>query len=188
MFEKCQTWLRGVLGKMFHKAEIKRALQVELAMSSSMEEAITLWLNMFCDAAPWLDRNTQSLGLPAAIAGELARLVTVELSSSIEGSPRADFLQESYAKLLDKLRVDVELALAAGGVVFKPRRSGDGLVVDCVPAWSFAPTAVDERGEISGAIFHEELQRGGRLYTRIEGHTREGDQLLAAASSCTHSV
>lgn len=176
MFRRFIAWIRGVLSKMLHINEAKRALNVDAAISSDMQNAIDLWASMFMDRAPWLDDTTQSLGLPAAIAGEIARLTTIELESAVTGSPRADYLQGEYAQVLANLRSNVETASAGGGLVFKPYVDGEHIVVDCVPAWRFFPTSFNSRGEVTGAVFVEQVVKGKTYYTRMEHHqlTDEG--------------
>ena len=161
---------------MLHINDAKRALKVDVAVSSEMQTAIDAWALMFQDKAAWLDDNTQSLGLPAAIAGEIARLTAVEMSSKVEGSPRADFLQGEYKRVLDNLRTNIEIAAAGGGIVFKPYVDGEHIAVDCVPAWRFLPTAFNSRGEVTGAVFVEQVTKGKTFYTRMEHHqlTDEG--------------
>ena len=175
VFQRFLTWVKGALAKMLHINDAKTALKVDVAVGTDMQTAIDTWAALFQDGAPWLDKNTQSLGLPAAVAGEIARLVTVELSSKVEGSPRADFLQEDYARVLEGLRANVEVAAAAGGLVFKPYVDSGRVVVDCVPAWRFLPTAFNSRGEVTGAVFVEQVTKGKTYYTRMEHH-----QLTAA--------
>lgn len=170
MLQRFITWIRGVLSKMFHINDAKRTLGAEIAVSSPMQSALDLWMKMFMDHAPWLDDTTKSLGLPAAIAGEFARLVLVEFDSQITGSARADWLNEEYKELRQQLRNAVELACAAGGVVFKPYPDGEHLALDCVPAWRFFPTAFNNRGEVTGAVFVERVTKGSTYYTRLEHH------------------
>ena len=155
---------------MLHINDAKAALKVDVAVSSEMQTAIDTWALMFQDKAGWLDDNTQSLGLPAAIAGEIARLAVVEMSSKVEGSPRADYLQAEYEQVLDALRTNTEIAAAGGGLVFKPYVDGTRIAVDCVPAWRFLPTAFNSQGEITGAVFVEQVTRGKTYYTRMERH------------------
>lgn len=176
MFRRFITWIRSVLSKMLHINEAKRALNVDLAISSDMQSAIDLWASMFMDRAPWLDDSTQSLGLPAAIVGEIARLTTIELESSVAGSPRADYLQSEYAKVLANLRINVEMASAGGGLVFKPYVDDGHIAVDCIPAWRFFPTSFNSRKEVTGAVFVEQVVKGKIYYTRMEHHqlTDEG--------------
>ncbi len=155
---------------MLHIGDTKRALKVDVAISSVMQAAIDLWCNMFQESAPWLGSQTQSLGLPAAIAGELARLTVVELESEIAGSARAEYLQEEYGRVLRELRKNVEFAAAVGGLAFKPYVDGSHIAVDCVPAWRFLPTAFNSLGEVTAAVFVEQITRGRVYYTRMEQH------------------
>lgn len=155
---------------MLNISEAKRVLKVDVAVSTEMQTAIDTWALMFQDRAGWLDDNTQSLGLPAAIAGEIARLVVVEMSSKVEGSPRADFLQGEYERVLDHLRTNTEIAAAGGGLAFKLYVDGDRIAVDCVPAWRFLPTAFNSLGEVTGAVFVEQVTCGKVYYTRMEQH------------------
>jgi len=155
---------------MLHINDAKRVLKVDVAVSSEMQTAIDAWALMFQDKAEWLDDNTQSLGLPAAIAGEIARLTTVEMSSKVEGSPRADFLQGEYERVLASIRTNAEIAAAGGGIVFKPYVDGGRIAVDCVPAWRFLPTSFNSLGEVTGAVFVEQVTKGKTYYTRMEHH------------------
>lgn len=164
------SWVKGVIFKLVHIAAAKSALKVDVAISSDMQTAIDLWTDMFRDNASWLDTNTQSLGLPAAIAGEIARLATTEMESTIEGSPRADFLNAEYQQVLDSMRVNVEIAAACGGVAFKPYLDDGHIAIDVVPAWRFLPTAFNSRGEVTGAVFVEQVTKGKTYYTRMEAH------------------
>lgn len=175
MFHKIIELVRSVFAKMLHIDDTKRALSVDVAISAEMQNAIDLWAQMFMDRPPWLNDTTQSLGLPAAIAGEIARLVTVELESSVTGSARADFLQGEFQRTLDNLHKSVELASASGGLVFKPYVDGGRILVDCVPAWRFFPTAFNAMGEVTGAVFAERATRGKVFYTRMEHHQLSDD-------------
>ena len=161
---------------MFHIGDAKRALKVDAVISGEMQRAIELWENMFLGKAPWLNDTTKSLGLPAAIVSEVARLTTFEMESEVTGSQRADWLQGEYQRVLDDLSNIVESACAGGSVVLKPYRDGDRIVVDVVDAWRFVPTSFNSRGEITGAVFAEPVAKGKVFYTRLEHHmiTDEG--------------
>lgn len=154
----------------FHRDAIKRAMGAEVAVSAEMQEAIILWQKLFCNQPPWLDQNTETLGLPAAVASEIARLVTVEFHSEISGSRRAELLQESYELVLSKLREQTEFAAALGGLAFKPYVDGNRIAIDFVHADRFIPTAYNSRGEITGAVFVERVKKGRAWYTRLESH------------------
>ena len=75
---------------MFGPKTIEQAIKVSPAITSKMSDAITLWSNMYEDNPPWLKKPTKnsptrvvSLGLPALIASEKARLATLEMESEI---------------------------------------------------------------------------------------------------------
>lgn len=157
---------------MFFRAgsAVKNAVGVDIAVSDEMQNAIELWQKMFQNKAPWIDDNTQSMGLASAIAGEKARLTLVEFKSEITGSTRAEFLQENYNYVLEKLREQTEFATAMGGIVFKPYVEGGKIAIDFVHAGKFIPTAYNSRQEVTGAVFVERVKKGKIWYTRLEYH------------------
>lgn len=160
---------------MLNKSDLKRALSKDVAVSSKMEAAISLWSAMYEDTPPWLGKEESSLNLPSAIASEHARLTTIEFESEITGSTRADYLNEQYKKVKQALRTNVEFACAKGGLVFKPYINGDKISVDFVHADRFFPTAFDSAGNITGSIFIEQKTVGRTIYTRLEYHSLEND-------------
>ena len=128
-----RKWINSVKYTILPVATIQEALGAELAVSTDMANAIDLWDDMFRDEAPWLfdpRRPSESLGLPAAIASEMARLVTIEMESEVTGSPRADYLNAQYQPVLDRLRQSIEFGIAKGGLIFKPYIDGGNIVVD----------------------------------------------------------
>lgn len=148
-----------------------------------MEQAVALWSSLYSGGAPWLGGQVQSLGLPAAIASELARMVTIEMESRItpgRGNPaRAEFLNRQYQPVLDRLRGAVEFACAKGGLILKPFIDGGRIAVDLIQADCFHPIAFDGsgRGEITAAAFSERKTAGRRTFTRLEIHRMEEDGL-----------
>lgn len=161
--------LKRVKG-LFGKNDVKRAFGVEPAVTGNMTEQVGLWCAMYENSAPWLGGRTKSLNLPAAVASELARLVTLELKTKVAGSARADFLHAQYAPVADGLRRWVELGCAKGGLVMKPYVANGKIAVDYVQADCFVPTAFDSSGNITGAVFADQIKRGGRIFTRLEYH------------------
>ena len=137
-----KKWLKSVKYMAVPVTTIQEAIGTNLAISADMANAIALWDDMFRDEAPWLfdtHRPAESLGLPAAIAGELARLTTIEMESEISGSPRAEYLNAQYQPVLDSLRKNVELGAAKGGLIFKPYVDGDRIAVDFTQLHLTAP-------------------------------------------------
>lgn len=164
---------------MFPKNTISNAMDVEIAVSDEMSNAISNWSSLYELRCPWLNYGEYakadeplcfSLGLPVTIAREMARLVTVELESEVTNN---DFLNEQYKRVLKQLRNQTEFATAKGGVVFKPYVDDDKIVVDYVQADNFYPIAYNNTGDITSAVFVEQKQEGSKLYTRLEVHEWE---------------
>jgi len=151
---------------------LQEAMEIELSISESMVKAQTLWANMYVNKASWLvEDEVFSLNLPAAIAAEISRVVTVEMKVRIEGSLRADFISAQMKHVLNKLREHVELGSAKGGLIFKPFISGKNVAVDCVQADAFFPVKFDANGKSDeeGNIFEGYLITNRVFRTEEEG-------------------
>ncbi|WP_338631517.1 phage capsid protein [Clostridium baratii] len=155
---------------MFNRNIIAREFNIEIAINNEMAKAIDLWVNMYINKPPWIDNNTKSMGLPGAIANELARLVTVEFESEIKNN---DFLNKEYQKVIDSLRVNCEYACAKGGLVFKPYIKDRNIEIDIIQQDNFFPVSYNAHGDITSAIFLEIKIVGDKKYTRVEYHTFE---------------
>lgn len=170
MFEKFLNWIKGVI-KMFSKETIKSALDVNLAISQQMSDAISLFEKIYMNEAPWLkEGEIESLELGAAIANEFTRLTTLEMKTEITGSARAEFLNKQYNKLKDKLNENLEIGNAVGGLVFKPYVKDGKIYVDLVKGSCFYPTEFNSSGEIIAGIFVSQITKGEYTYTRLEYH------------------
>ena len=175
MLETIKKWIRMVKEKMLKKESVRQASGLNAAVSDEMAEAIRLWGQMYENNPPWKSETVSTANLPAAIAGEVARLVTLELKSAITGSARADFLNAAYQPLLRDIRRQSEYACAKGGLVFKPYVSDGRLAVDCIQADCFYPVSFDSAGNITGAVFLAQVERDDKYYTRLETHLLTGD-------------
>jgi A118 family predicted phage portal protein len=170
MFEKFLNWIKGVI-KMFGKDTIKNALGVNVAISSDMANAITLWEKIYENEADWLKKDeVESLELGSAIANEFTRLTTLEMKTEITGSTRADFLNEQYKKMLENLNDNLEIGNAVGGLIFKPYVKDNKLFVDLVRGSGFYPTEFDSSDNVIAGIFTSQITKGDYIYTRLEYH------------------
>ncbi len=166
MFEKIKNLFERMRRGMFSKSAVATAISSEIAVSEEMSGALMLWKDMY--------EAQDGLRLPAAIAFEMARMMTIEMNSVVSGSKRADFINESYKKVIDGIRIPVEYGCAKGGLVMKPYVSGGKIFVDYIQADRFFPTAFDESGKITGAVFVQTVIAGEKIYTRLETHTLSG--------------
>ena len=87
LWNKIKEMVRKMLGL---QATIEQTLNIVPAISNKMAEAIERWTLMYEDKASWLHEPdfkdptlVVSLGLPAFIASEKARMATIELQSEI---------------------------------------------------------------------------------------------------------
>lgn len=169
MFDKLLAWLREKSRLWFGEDT-----PVNVSVSAPMERAITLWAQMYDSGGSWCHGGKNplhSLGLPKSIAGELARLTTLEMECLVSGSARADDINALLKPFIADLRIPVEYGCALGGVLFRPYLDPMGRIqIDIVQGDCFCPTRFDSSGRMTGAIFYDHLVRGGRIYTRLEDH------------------
>lgn len=170
MFRWIFSWIKGVKDKLLNK-DVAKSLQKNNPVSDEMYTAISLWNDLYLGKAPWLTaERPQSLCLPSAIASEIARMVTIEMEVTVNGSPRADYLQDQLEPFLSRIRSHVEYACATGGIVFKPYMDGEGISIDCVRTSAFFPLAFNSKGEITSAAFVEQKRQENIYYHRLEEH------------------
>ena len=82
--------VRELVSKMLPKKSVEEVLHITPMISDRMADAIQLWSDMYEGNSPWLRTPTPdnpvrivSLGLPALIASEKARMVTLEMKTEI---------------------------------------------------------------------------------------------------------
>ena len=90
MFRTLWTWIKEVFSKVLGNQTVAQALKVTPIVSNKMAEAIELWDWMYKGQAPWIREpdgadptRIVSLGIPAFIASEKARMATLEMKSEI---------------------------------------------------------------------------------------------------------
>lgn len=182
MFERMKTWLKGVGTRMLGISTTKQTLG-QTALSPPMDNAIKLWMDLYRGRSPWRKSDAASLNLPAFIASEVSRITTIEMQSTVSGSPRADYLNEQYQPVVDKARLFTEYAAAAGTVILKPYIDGTRIRADCITPRMFTPTRFSSSGEITGCVFATEICRGGKTYTRLETHELNGGNYSIACKA-----
>lgn len=171
ILDRLTTWIKGAINKMLGIETLKKQFDVDIAINQPMTDAITTWAALYAGQAPWLsDPTIKSLNLPAAIAGEIARVATIEMKVEITGSKRADYLQDQFNPLIENIRRYLEYGAAKGGLVFKPYVSGQDIAIDIVHQDQFYPVKFDSRGNLVEAIFSDRIKKGDTWYTKLEYH------------------
>ena len=144
--------------------------QISTVMSTQRTDLVELWGQIYSGDAPWLNKETENAGVAASVSAEVARLITIELDSCIDGSPMAEQLDQIYQKVIGKLRVQIEYALAKGSMIFKPYMTDKGLAIQYLQADDFFPLDFDGE-EITRCAFLDQFRQGNAIYTRIEIHS-----------------
>lgn len=158
----------------FPQAVVQREFKVKPVTGQTMERNINLWYAMYINQPPWAVPPVIPMGLPAAICRELARPTLSELTVSIAGSARADYLNEQFQSAKENFLRNLELGLATGGIAFKPYIYGNRVLVDATSAAAFQPTKFDAAGVCVGGVFREKAQVGDKYFVRLEYHNLEG--------------
>lgn len=176
MFSRLKKVIKGVVYNMLNRIDIAKELNIEIAMNDNMANAINLWSNMYNNSPPWINDEVVPLGIPGAIANELARLATIEFKSKINNN---EGLNEIYQELIDVLRINTEYACAKGGLIFKPYFNGKNIEIDLIHQDNFLPISYNAIGEITAAVFLEYKIIGDKKYTRLEYHDfKEGNYTI----------
>lgn len=191
MFQRILAWIREALNKMLNPSSVKQALKLDVMLSAPMVEALQKWSLMYINQSSWLSSDVKSLNLAAAIASEIGFTTTTEMSFSVNGSARADFLAAQMQPVLNGLQTYTEYGAAKGGLVFKPYISGNRIIVDFIQADMFYPIAFDANGNMTACVFADQKTVGNKFYTRLESHTfMQGKYLIKnfAFQSTTRDV
>lgn len=153
---------------------IAKEFEVNPPISTIMISAIENWSRIYQDRAPWLNKDTKSAGVAAAVASEVARLMTFEMKSSVEGSK---VIETAYIALLSQLRKYVEYGAAKGTLIIKPIATDDGIGTQFIQADRFFPLGFDGSGNVTDCVFTDRLIKGDTIYTLLERHSVSGNVL-----------
>lgn len=168
----------GILNKirgwftMLTKSKAREEFNIEPISSEQMRIWINECINIYRGEPCWLDENDSidTIGFAKALCSETARLATLGIGIKLDGSARADWLQEQIEKIYFQLRAWVEYGCAYGTVIMKP--NGDSIDLYTPDMFEIVHAT---NGKIDGVIFHNWKQNGKKWFTRLEYHRFEGD-------------
>lgn len=142
---------------------------VETIESDVMKAALDDWVNIYQGKPPWVDLNDndiESFNFAKKLCNETARLTTLALGVTVEGSARADWINSFMESYIARMKnEECEKACAFGYIILKPNGKG----IDYVMPWDFCPTH-QEDGKVDGGIFFDHYHEPGDkwYYTRLE--------------------
>ena len=170
--------LKGAARVMFGRNAFTMAGLPATALSDISANKIDLWRDIYADKSPWLSRNKLTLGVAPMVCKSLATLATLECeinvsdggADKVKEGTRAWAIDAAFEQVRTELRQRVEVALAMGGMAFKPVFTNGKIHVDFVAADNFYPVSFTAAGEITGAVFIEKKARKDKTYFRVETH------------------
>ena len=153
--------------------------------SREMDEAITLWQDIFYGKAPWLShKRPRSLNLAAVTTQQLARLICGELKLEVDGSPRGKWLNDAVnSQVLPQLTIALQQAIAVGSVALKPYIQGAELKLEWLRPDQFYPVEESPDGKITKVVFLSHLHWQNGTYLRMEYHRFEEGQYRISNSA-----
>lgn len=194
MFSRLLSLIKGVIRKLIPYKDIEQVEHIESPLSPEMIEALDKWYLLYLNKAPWLKADeVKSRNLPAFVSSELARSITLELEWYITGkdasgytqdpdgkelsNPRSEYLKAEFAKCIEKLREKLEQGLASGGMTIRPYPKDGHIYFDWTMAWGLYPLSFGDDGQLTDVIFRDTYTEGKTVYTRLERHRVEGDNV-----------
>ena len=170
LFNRIRGWF-----SMLIKSKAMDEFNIEPISSDQMRSWINECVNIYQGNPCWLDEgdHIDTINFAKALVSETARLTTLGIGIKLDGSVRADWLQEQIDKVYFQLRHWVEYGCTYGTIILKP--NGDS--IDLYTPDMFEIVHVNN-GKIDGVIFHNWKQSGKKWYTRLEYHRFEGDLYL----------
>lgn len=157
--------------------EAQEKFGVETIESDVMKAALNDWINIYQGKPDWTlpDDNgnidIESFNFAKKLCNETARLTTLALGITVEGSARAEWINSFMESYIARMKnEECEKACAFGYIVLKPNGKG----IDYVMPWDFKPTHETD-GKVDGGIFHDSHHEQGDkwYYTRLEYHRFE---------------
>ena len=145
---------------------------VETIESDVMKAALNDWVNIYQGKPDWTlpddkgNIDIESFNFAKKLCNETARLTTLALGITVEGSARAEWINGFMESYISRMKnEECEKACAFGYIILKP--NGEG--IDYVMPWDFCPTHQTD-GKIDGGIFFDHYHKPGDKwhYTRLE--------------------
>lgn len=158
---------------MLLKSRAKDEFNIEPIAFKGMAPWVSECVNIYQGNPSWLspDDHIDTINFAKSICSEVARLTTLGIKITVDGSDRADWIQGQVEKIYFQLREWVEYASACGTAILKA--NGDS--VELYTPDRFEVTQVTN-GKITGVVFYNTQKQGDTWYTRLEYHRFEGGQ------------
>lgn len=167
IFQRVGVWFMS-----FFKADIENTFNIKTISSETMREYQMLWENLVKGSPDWLDENTSTINFAKFVSQYTAKKTCLDLKVTVEGSERADFINNIINNMVDKsIRDKVEDCCSYGGIILKPNGNINPCnAIDYLSPSDFIITEKTSNGDIMGCVFINRITKGDEHYTRLEYH------------------
>lgn len=173
--------IRGWVSRMYETVVDKlrsKAIQdfkVTPLTTAQVDQVITQCGQIYTGNPPWLDKEDHitTINFAATLCQEMARLITLAIGITIDGSPRAQWMQGEIDQMYFQMRHWVEYGCGYGTIILKY----DGKEVHALTPNNFLATDADHE-RITGAVFKDEAKEDDIFYTRLEYQRFENGKYL----------
>ncbi|MBO5130321.1 MAG: hypothetical protein J6B95_08270 [Oscillospiraceae bacterium] len=158
---------------MLLKSGAKDEFNIEPITFPGMAPWVSECVNIYQGNPCWLseDDHIDTVNFAKTICSEISRLTNLGIKVTVDGSARADWLQEQVDKIYFKLREWVEYGSAYGTIILKV--NGDSVELYAPDRFEVTQVTNDK---ITGVVFYDTQKVGDTWYTRLEYHRFEGEQ------------
>lgn len=167
-----QGWLGALID-----SRAKEAFGVVPVNSEETDRRIEKCVLAYNGCPEWVDveNHIKTISMAKSVCSEVARLTMLATGIKVEGSARADWIQERVDDVYSKLRHWVEFGCGYGTVILKP----NGEWIDVVLPGQFRVTD-QQNGKITGIVFKSQEYdvENKNWYTRLEYHRFIADQTV----------
>lgn len=172
----------------FFRTDAEKEFNVEFITSPEIENSQQRWNDIINGSPFWVDpknKDIRTINFAKFLCQYTAKKACMDLSVSITGSERADFINKCIRAMVDtSIRDKVEDMLGVGGIILKPNGSmNPDNMIDYIMPWDFAITEKTNNGDIRGCIFINRLIKDKVYYYRLEYHhfttskNKEGEEM-----------
>lgn len=156
------------------KTRAKDEFNITSIISEEVEKLIDYCARVYRGQPDWEDEQNhiKTVNFAKSICSETARLVTLGIGVHLDGSARAEWLQQQVDDLYYEIRKWVEYGCAFGTVILKP--NGDSIKIYLPGQYEITE---QNGGKITGAVFHNAAYNPAKekYYERLEYHRFDGD-------------
>jgi len=164
--------IRGWIAMLFD-AKAKEEFGVKPIPKTQTNAFIEECQNIYAGMPAWATGDISTINFAKAICSEVARLVMQGTKITVDGSQRAEMLQEEIDDNYKDIRRWVEYGCANGIIIMKP----NGESIDIAKPGEFIITKTDG-SKVKGCVFCNTQYSDERYYTRLEYHRFEDEKYL----------